>query len=180
VGARRDANRLSMGVAPGDLDPNDPNAGSAADGSAADGSAADGSAADGSAADGSAADGSAADGSAADGSAADGSELDFDTAISIANGVAGLSATPTSRTVELAWSTPNLVANNVTITGYKIFRATGAVTTANQPTLLATVGGAVTTYSDGSAQNNRTYTYMVLVTFSDGTQSGASSVTVTK
>lgn len=180
VGARRDANRLSMDVAPGDLDPSDPNAGSAADGSAADGSAADGSAADGSAADGSAADGSAADGSAADGSAADGSELDFDTAISIANGVAGFSATPTNRTVELVWSKPNLVANGVSITGYKLFRATGTVTTSNQPALLATVAATATTYSDDSAQNNRTYTYMIVVTFSDGTQSGASTVTVTK
>jgi hypothetical protein len=175
VAARRDANRLGIGVMPGDLDPLDPLAGAAEDGAAEDGSAEDGSATDGAAED-----GSATDGAATDGAATDGGELDIDTALSISNAASALTATVNTKSIDLAWSQPNVIGNFVTIQQYKIFRATGTVSPSNLPTLLATTPAGVTTYSDLSVQNNRTYTYMVVVVFSDNAQSGPATVTATK
>jgi hypothetical protein len=108
-----------------------------------------------------------------------GADLDFETASANGNAPNSLTATVGKQAITLNWGAPNLAA----VTRYSIYRAIGAITTTNLPSLIGTVTGAppATILVDSNVKNNVTYTYLVIATFGGGSQSGPSNlVTVTK
>jgi chitodextrinase len=86
---------------------------------------------------------------------------------------AGLTATATSSTsVSLGWTAST---DNVGVTGYRVYRGAGGAT----PSLLATVGGTQTAYTDTSAAAATSYTYQVSAIDAAGNESQRASASVT-
>ena len=85
----------------------------------------------------------------------------------------GLTATATSSTsVSLGWTAST---DNVGVTGYRIYRGSGGAT----PSLLTTVSGTQTAYTDTSAAAATSYTYQVSAIDAAGNESQKASVSVT-
>ena len=105
-----------------------------------------------------------------------GADLDFETAASLGNAPSGLTAVVGSQGVTLNWNAPTVV----TVTNYKVYRATGLISDTNLPVLIATVPAPTTTFVDTSVFHSNgvpirgTYTYLVIMT-SGATQSGPSN-----
>ena len=110
---------------------------------------------------------------------AGGGEEDFDHANSTVDSAQGFNAVQVGHAVKLTWTPPGFGQ----IRTYNIWRAIGAISSSNLPSLIGKVTGtpAGTTFTDSNVKNKTTYTYFVTAALGNGNQSGNSntfSVTV--
>ncbi len=102
-------------------------------------------------------------------------EIDLETATSLGNSPSGLKATVTSKTITLDWKAPPVASVNF----YNLYRVIGTGITASNFGARVLVGTALapsTTIVDTTTKNNVVYTYFVVATFFDATQSGISNL----
>jgi len=103
-----------------------------------------------------------------------GGEEDFDHANSTVDSAQSFSAVQVGHTVKLSWTHPGFGQ----IRTYYIWRAVGAISPSNLPSLIGKMTGTPpgTTFTDTNVKNKTTYRYFVTGALGNGNQSGKSDV----